>query len=139
MFRLLSALAAVSAVAGSAYAQSTSPAPAQPMSPAGNPAAIQVPQDAIMADQLDDLEVRNAANQEIGEIEDAVISQGRIVGYIVSVGGFLGVGERNILVDPSAITLSYNTNDKRWTAAMNATKEQLQAMPAFTYEERWRD
>lgn len=92
-----------------------------------------------MADQLDDLDVRNAANDKIGEIEDFVVSQGRVIGYIISVGGFLGVGERNILVEPSAITLSYNQNDKKWSAVMNATKEQLQSMPAFQYEERWKD
>lgn len=92
-----------------------------------------------MSDQLDDLDVRNAANEKIGEIEDAVISQGRIVGYVISVGGFLGVGDRNIVVDPSAVTLSYNTNDKRWAAVMAATKEQLQAIPEFKYEDRWKD
>jgi hypothetical protein len=132
MRTLLLALAATSALVGSAYAQTTAPTPAQPVAPAGAANAIQVPQDAIMADQLDDLDVRNAANEEVGEIKDFVVSQGRVIGYIVSVGGFLGVGDRSILVDPAAITLSYNANDKRWNAAMNTTKEQLQAILAFT-------
>ncbi|MDF2811658.1 MAG: photosystem reaction center subunit [Microvirga sp.] len=130
------ALIVTAGLTGFANAQTTPPA-AQPTSPAGT--SVQIPQDAIMSDQLDDLDVRNAANEKIGEIEDAVISQGRIVGYVISVGGFLGVGDRNIVVDPSAVTLSYNTNDKRWAAAMTATKEQLQAIPEFKYEDRWKD
>jgi hypothetical protein len=131
MRRFLLTLTATSALTGFAYAQATAPA--------GAPNTIQIPPDAIMADQLDDLDIRNAANEKVGEIEDAVISQGRIVGYIISVGGFLGVGDRNVLVDPSTITLSYNTNDKKWTASTNTTREQLQAIPAFTYGERWKD
>lgn len=137
MRRLLLALATTSALVGSAYAQTT--APAQPASPAGTTTAIQIPQDAIMADQLDDLDVHNAANEKVGEIEDVVLSQGRIIGYVLSVGGFLGVGDRNVLVDPAALTVSYNANDKKWNAVINTTKEQLKAMPAFTYEDRWKD
>jgi hypothetical protein len=136
MRRFLIVLAATSALAGSAYAQTPATTPA---TSGAAPSRVQIPADAIMADQLDDLNVRNAANETIGEIEDVAISQGRVAGYIISVGGFLGVGDRNILVDPSAITLSYNTNDKKWNAVMNATKEQLQALPAFTYEDRWKD
>ncbi len=137
MRHFLIVLAATSVFAGEAYSQATAPSPSQ--APAVAARAVQIPPDAIMADQLDDLDVRNAANDKIGEIEDFVVSQGRVIGYIISVGGFLGVGERNILVEPSAITLSYNQNDKKWSAVMNATKEQLQSMPAFQYEERWKD
>lgn len=121
-------------LSGSAWAQT-------PSAPAATPGAtaVQVPQDAIMSGQIDDLDLRNAANEKVGEIEDAVISQGRVVGYVISVGGFLGVGDRNIVVDPGMINVAYNEADKKWTATINATKEQLQAIPAFKYEGRWND
>jgi hypothetical protein len=130
MHRTLIALAATTAFAGAALAQS--PAPAAPN-------FVQVPQDAIMSERLDDVDLRNAANEKVGEIEDAVISQGRLVGYVISVGGFLGVGDRNVVVDPSAVTVTYNEADKAWRATINATKEQLQAAPEFKYEGRWKD
>ncbi len=39
-----------------------------------------------------------------------MVSQGRAIGYIVSVGGFLGMGGRKVLVDPASVTVSYNAN-----------------------------
>jgi PRC-barrel domain. len=127
------AFTALTVLGGAAYAQTT------PAAPAPATSAVQVPQDAIMSGQLDDLDLRNSANDKVGEIEDAVISQGRVVGYVISVGGFLGVGDRNIVVDPGMVNVSYNENDKKWRATINATKEQLQAIPEFKYEGRWKD
>ena len=130
MKRILVALVASTAFSAAALAQT--PAPAAPT-------FVTVPQDAITSDRLDDVDLRNAANEKVGEIEDAVISQGRLVGYVISVGGFLGVGERNVVVEPSAISITYNEADKAWRGTINATKEQLQDAPAFKYEGRLKD
>jgi hypothetical protein len=35
--------------------------------------------------------------------------------------------------------VSYNTNDNKWTATMNATKDQLKAAPEFKFEGKWKD
>lgn len=43
-------------------------------------------------------------------------------GYIVDVGGFLGTGDHNVVVRPSAI--SFNAKDDKWPATMNATADQ---------------
>jgi hypothetical protein len=138
MRRLLPAVAAASLLAGVAHGQTTAPSPA-PTTPAGPATATLVPDDAILSGQIEDIDLRNAANEDVGEIEDAVISQGRVVGYVISVGGFLGVGDRNVVVDPSMITLTYNTGNNRWEARINATKEQLQAAQEFKFEGRWDD
>jgi sporulation protein YlmC with PRC-barrel domain len=110
-------------------------------SPAGTaaPKFVDVPQDAILAERLEGLDIRNSSNENVGEIEDVVISQGRVVGYVLSVGGFLGMGDRYVVVDPSAVAVSYNTNDNKWTATMNATKDQLKAAPEFKFEGKWKD
>jgi sporulation protein YlmC with PRC-barrel domain len=110
-------------------------------SPAGTaaPKFVDVPQDAILAERLEGLDIRNSSNENVGEIEDVVISQGRVVGYILSVGGFLGMGDRYVVVEPSAVAVSYNTNDNKWTATMNATKDQLKAAPEFKFEGKWKD
>jgi PRC-barrel domain len=135
----LIALVTMTALAGTAHAQTTPAAPGAPAASASGASAVQVPQDAVMSGQLDDIDLRNAANEKVGEIEDAVISQGRIVGYVISVGGFLGVGDRNIVVDPGMIAITYNEGDRKWLATINATKEQLQGIPEFKYEGRWED
>ena len=57
--------------------------------------------------------------------------------YIVSVGGFLGVGEHYVAVNPSSIKVSYNSSDKKWHATMDANVNQLKAAPEFKYNGRW--
>jgi len=71
-------------------------------------------------------------------IMDLFLSNNELSGYIVSVGGFLGVGERYVVVSPSAIRVTYSENDKKWVASMNATNEELKTAPEFKYEGRWK-
>ena len=58
-------------------------------------------------------------------------------GYIVSVGGFLGMGTHYVAVDPGAVSITYDAGQKTWRAAMNATKDELKAAPEFKYDGRW--
>jgi hypothetical protein len=55
----------------------------------------------VLSSNLIDLDITNPANETIGEIKDLVISQGDLSGYVVSVGGFLGLGERYVVVHPT--------------------------------------
>jgi len=84
------------------------------------------------------LDIYNTANQDIGQIKDIAMNpNGRPRAYIVSVGGFLGIGEHYVAVNPSAVKVSYNGSEKKWHAAMNATADQLKAAPEFKYAGRW--
>ena len=58
--------------------------------------------------------------------------------YILSVGGFLGMGTYYVSVEPDAVKIKYDDNDKKWHANMNATKDDLKAAPDFNYEGRWK-
>lgn len=91
----------------------------------------------VLSSNLVGLKVSNGSKETIGEIKDLVISDGTLAGYIVSVGGFLGIGEHYVVVSPSALTVNYSDADKAWTATMNATKDDLKAAPEFKYEGRW--
>ncbi|MDR6759764.1 sporulation protein YlmC with PRC-barrel domain [Mycoplana sp. BE70] len=66
--------------------------------------------------ELHGLNVTNDAGEAIGEIKDLVIAEGKLNGYIVSVGGFLGMGDHYVTVGPAAIQVTYLENDKKWTA-----------------------
>ena len=84
------------------------------------------------------LDVYNNDNKSIGQIKDIAMNQrGRAEAYIVSVGGFLGMGEHYVAVNPSDIKVSYNGSDKKWHATMNATADQLKSAPEFKYNGRW--
>lgn len=87
----------------------------------------------LMASRLEDLNVYNNKNEEIGEIEDFVIKNGKTIsGVVVSVGGFLGLGERYVLLDPSSIVLGEHEGTMR--AFVNTSKEELTNAPEFKYE-----
>lgn len=92
----------------------------------------------VLGSNLIGLNVTNSGNETIGEIKDVLLSNGALAGYIVSVGGFLGMGERHVIVSPSAVKVNYSENDKKWSASMAATKDELKAAPEFTYEGRWK-
>ena len=104
------------------------------------PTAITVSPSDAMGSNLVGLDVRNAANEDVGEIEDVVLDSGmKVKGLVLSVGGFVGVGSKYVVVDPSAVAITYDANAKEWKAVMSATKDQLTAIPEFKYEGKFDD
>ena len=91
----------------------------------------------VLSYNLIGLNVTNDAGDTIGEIKDLVIAGGNLSGYIVSVGGFLGMGDQYVMVSPPAVKITYLENDKKWTAVMDATKDDLQMAPVFKFEGRF--
>lgn len=116
--------------AGAACAQSV---------PAAAPQFVSVSEASSLTSNLVGLKVTNAGGESIGEIKDVVMTADKgVAGFIVSVGGFLGLGERYVVVDPTAVAVSYNGADQKWHAKMNATADQLKAAPVFKYEGKWK-
>ena len=91
----------------------------------------------VLSYNLVGLSILNGDNTNIGEIKDLIISDGQLAGYIVSVGGFLGVGEKYVVISPEAVDITYFDDEKKWSAVMNSTKEEIQKAPEFKYEGRW--
>jgi hypothetical protein len=84
------------------------------------------------------VDIYDTANNDIGKIQDVAIDSSKTVkAYIVSVGGFLGIGTRYVAVDPGSVKVKYDANDKKWHANMNATKDELKAAPEFKYDGEW--
>ena len=77
------------------------------------------------------LDVYNKDKQNIGTIKDIALDQTGLQGYIVDVGGFLGIGYYCVVVRPSAIC--FNAKDDKWHATMNATADQLKTAPEYKY------
>lgn len=99
---------------------------------------VSVPNADEMSSNVVGLDVYNNDNKNIGKIKDIALNQhGRAQAYILSVGGFLGVGDHYVAVNPSALKVSYNNSDKKWHATMNATADQLKAAPEFKYTGQW--
>jgi sporulation protein YlmC with PRC-barrel domain len=99
---------------------------------------VSVPVNNDLSSKVVGLDIYNNDNKDIGKIQDIALNpDGRTTAYIVSVGGFLGMGERYIAVSPSAVSVTYNDTDKKWHAKMSATADQLKAAPEFKYNGRW--
>jgi hypothetical protein len=130
MRRILITVAATTLLAGAAIAQTAVTTTTETF--------VKAKPTDVLSNNLIGLNVTNQANETIGEIKDLILSQGDLSGYIVSIGGFLGLGERYVIVRPSAVKVSYTENDNKWHAVMNATKDQLKTAPEFKYEGRWK-
>jgi sporulation protein YlmC with PRC-barrel domain len=89
---------------------------------------------AVFTSKIQGLTIYNQENKSVGEIEDIAIGANRVVeAYIVSVGGFLGMGEHYVAISPSAVELKWDLPTRKWTAKMMTTVDQLKAAPQFTY------
>jgi sporulation protein YlmC with PRC-barrel domain len=79
------------------------------------------------------LNVYNAKDEKIGDINDLIIgSSGTITHAIVGVGGFLGMGEKNVAIPFASVKMNRDKNGKP-TAMVDSTKEALQAAPTFKF------
>lgn len=75
--------------------------------------------------------VYTAANENIGDINDMVFdNKGMIKAVIVGVGGFLGLGEKDVALPLEKIKISKDENNNvKLTVA--ASREELENAPAF--------
>jgi hypothetical protein len=63
--------------------------------------------------RADDLELRSASGERLGEVEDVMLdSSGELAGYVVETGGVLGVGERHLFVPRSAVRLQQDAEGR---------------------------
>lgn len=99
---------------------------------------VSVPKDSELSSQLVGLDVYNNDNKDIGTIKDVAFDRdGEATAYIVSVGGFLGMGDHYVAINPSAVNVTYDDSAKQWHASMNATADQLKSAPEFKYTGQW--
>lgn len=87
---------------------------------------------AVDAAKLIGRKIVNTSGDTVGDIDSVVIDQSGKVRYvIVGVGGFLGIGKKDVALAWEELTISEN-GDKVTTAA---TKDQLAALPEHKFPE----
>lgn len=177
--KLLAATVSGAVLSSAAYAQ----APAAAAPTRDNAAATQkmTHKGEWRASKVIGLDVYNQQDDKIGDINEILMdSSGKVVGYVIGVGGFLGMGEHDVLMTPDKIKFmeeprqarsaatdrrpadsnrpagtaaapapattgaaspapanrQANRDDDKWYpdhAVVNATKDQLKALPEFKY------
>jgi sporulation protein YlmC with PRC-barrel domain len=85
----------------------------------------------ILASKIIDQVVKNQKGQDIGDVDDLIISRnGKIKKAILDVGGFLGIGEK--LVE---VPFRYMKISQSGEIFYPATQEQLEKLPRYSYRE----
>lgn len=81
------------------------------------------------------MKVENAAGDKLGDINYLVLDgAGKISTVVIGVGGFLGVGEKNIGVAYGDVKIS--DKDGRKIALVDATKDSLNSAPSYVWKEK---
>ncbi|MDB5640687.1 MAG: PRC-barrel domain protein [Hyphomicrobiales bacterium] len=87
-------------------------------------------QDQWLASGLKAKNVYDRSDAKIGVINDLVIGHdGKVVGVVIGVGGFLGIGEKNVGVPFQDIKISMRDNNE-WLV-LDRSRDDLRAAPAF--------
>src|SRR5215470_14371281 len=106
-------------------------------------------QDQWVFSKFKGTDVLGPDNAHIGNVNDMLFDkQGKILGLIVGVGGFLGIGEKNVAIDMSAFqpvpydtgsstssgsTATRNDDPTMVKLKVSWTKDQLKNAPDFQY------
>ncbi|MDR6430917.1 PRC-barrel domain-containing protein [Brucella pseudogrignonensis] len=142
-------------ISGSAFAQTASPAPTE-AAPA--PAAAELPVSsqnmfgsppAAESEKIGFVEAKDgqllvssfigqtvyesdaADAASVGNLNDLIVSpDGEVQAAVIGVGGFLGVGQKDVAVSPDQLQLATRSDGKKWLV-IKATKDQLTEAPAF--------
>jgi sporulation protein YlmC with PRC-barrel domain len=77
--------------------------------------------------------VYDPQENKIGTVEDVLVDKsGKVTGLILGVGGFLGAGQKDVIV-PFAAVKTAKKNDT-WWLTLNETKDDLKKAAGFTYD-----
>jgi sporulation protein YlmC with PRC-barrel domain len=135
IFRHALLAAVITGLAATANAQTPPPAPATPPAATATTKPMPGPQ-AADAKKLIGRNVKNGDGDTIGEIKSVFISsEGTVDSVMVGVGGFLGVGEREVQLGWKDLQIA--DNGEKVTVDM--TKDQLKAMAPYSYKDTsWR-
>lgn len=80
-----------------------------------------------------DKNVYNAAGKSIGDLKDVIIDKdGRVTALVIGVGGFLGLGEKNVAIDYNYFQKNGGITPDRITLGM--TEQDLRNAPSFQRE-----
>jgi hypothetical protein len=70
---------------------------------------------------------------DVGEVNDVVLDwNGGVKAVVLGVGGFLGVGEKNVAIEMASLRKVRESNDANdWFLVVNSSKEMLTNAPAY--------
>lgn len=87
----------------------------------------------MRASKLIGTAVKNNAGETVGDVNEVLLDKdGKVAAVILGVGGFLGMGERQVAVSFQSLHLTTNNNNNT-VVSMDATKDTLKAAPEWKW------
>ena len=84
----------------------------------------------LLASDIYKANVYDPSENKIGDVTDLIIdSNAKVTAAIVSVGGFIGVGQKDVMIPFNELKVS-ERNGKDWLT-LNRTKDELKMLPSF--------
>src|SRR5262249_46303198 len=91
---------------------------------------VRTPRGGVLASTYFDRGMHNRAGEKIGTISDLIVApDGTIAAALVNVGGFLGIGWKEVACPYSSIALV--RRDNAWRLVIDATKDALRDAPPY--------
>jgi len=88
------------------------------------------PANGMRASGLIGAEITTTGDENVGEVSDLIIDQnGQVVAVVVGVGGFLGMGEKDVAISWDQLTASGTSDGQK--LRVNVTRDELQSAPKF--------
>ena len=88
-------------------------------------------EDETLASTLIGTSIYNEGGDALGDINDLVMSEdGQVNLIVIGVGGFLGIGEKNVAIPFDSIE-KYTDENGNVVLILNASAEELEAAPTF--------
>ena len=143
--RLMMTTAAAALVVGSAVAQAPAPdspkAPpaqkTQPMPPAAGAKdskqfVTQQASDQWLATKFKGTDVIGSNNEKIGDVNDILFDRnGKVMAYVIGVGGFLGIGSKDVALAPAAFQVQPASDKDELKLKLAMSRDELKNAPEF--------
>jgi len=128
---LILVLAATGAVAQTTTTPTDPAARTAPAAKSTNVAPTQEIKGAWHVKDFYQTNVYNMAGEKIGDVNDIVMDEsGRVTAVVLGVGGFLGMGEKEVSMKTEEVKRMVHSDGKTYFT-VNATADQLKAAPAY--------
>ena len=100
----------------------------------GDMAGTSVDPSVLSADEMIGTAVYGANDTDLGDVNDVIVSpDGKLVAYIIDVGGFLGLGEKPVALDASKLNVTKNA-DGDMQIRTTLTEDELKSYPTYSEE-----
>jgi sporulation protein YlmC with PRC-barrel domain len=133
LHKLAIAVAMAATITGIAFAQQPTTTTTTAVTPATTQALTTLPQDVTTVANYYKQNVYDPSDAKIGQISDVLLNkEGKVNAFMIAVGGFLGVGEKDVAVPFDAVHAT--EKDGKWYLTMSATKESLKNARGYKFD-----